>query len=619
MELTDQSQPVASLPDRQDEVATAPAPAPPLFVQLLLWAGVLAAGALHAWGYRHAMGGDGISYMDVASQYVAGNYGDAVNGYWSPLYSWLLAIALYLIQPSAYWDAAVAHLVNFVIYCFAFVAFDYAWRGLRQLTLRPAESGEDRLIPLPGWAWYALGYALFVWISLEMVTVRLVTPDLAVTGLLYLMIGLLARIRPGADGYRRFAVLGLVVGLAYLTKLFVLSIGLLCLVLAALRTRSIRRAWPRLAVACAVTCVIAAPWVISLSKSKARFTLGESGRINYTYMVNDAYPWYHWQGLPPETGTPKHPVRQIHEYPAVFEYAEPVPGSYPVWYDNSYWCEGMTPTFDLAQHLAALKVNLISYLKRLTNELAGLSFCMLALILFRDRWRSLIRELAAMWYVFLPGLAGLGMYAIIYYEPRLIAGFVALCWMALLTTWKTPSNPTARETGRVLALAATLSLVLPVAIASIPVIERTLNDIRYRKDTAPHRQYDIAQSLHEQGLQPGEKVAHVGQALKSWSYWARLAEVQIVAEVRPADAYWMADDATRQHVRQLLADAGARAVVTRRLHLNDRPFGLPVPMPRGWHQLTKTDHYVYWLKPGESQPDASQPSPPGPVAQPASH
>lgn len=35
---------------------------------------------------------DGISYLTIAKSYASGNWGDAINAYWSPLLSWLLAI-----------------------------------------------------------------------------------------------------------------------------------------------------------------------------------------------------------------------------------------------------------------------------------------------------------------------------------------------------------------------------------------------------------------------------------------------------------------------------------------------------------------------------------------------
>jgi hypothetical protein len=41
--------------------------------------------------YRYQINPDGISYISIARKYAAGNFSEAINGYWGPLYSWLLA------------------------------------------------------------------------------------------------------------------------------------------------------------------------------------------------------------------------------------------------------------------------------------------------------------------------------------------------------------------------------------------------------------------------------------------------------------------------------------------------------------------------------------------------
>ncbi|HEV7300212.1 MAG TPA: hypothetical protein VGN72_12655 [Tepidisphaeraceae bacterium] len=47
--------------------------------------------ALHYIGaFRYQMNPDGVGYLSVAHQYATGRFADAVNAYWSPLYSWLL-------------------------------------------------------------------------------------------------------------------------------------------------------------------------------------------------------------------------------------------------------------------------------------------------------------------------------------------------------------------------------------------------------------------------------------------------------------------------------------------------------------------------------------------------
>lgn len=40
--------------------------------------------------YQYQLNPDGVSYLSIAQKYVHGDFADAINGYWGPLYSWLL-------------------------------------------------------------------------------------------------------------------------------------------------------------------------------------------------------------------------------------------------------------------------------------------------------------------------------------------------------------------------------------------------------------------------------------------------------------------------------------------------------------------------------------------------
>ncbi|NDJ14500.1 MAG: hypothetical protein EBY17_25445 [Acidobacteriia bacterium] len=48
---------------------------------------------------RFYMDPDGTAYADIARAWLCGDWGLALNGYWSPLYSWLLALIYGVVQP----------------------------------------------------------------------------------------------------------------------------------------------------------------------------------------------------------------------------------------------------------------------------------------------------------------------------------------------------------------------------------------------------------------------------------------------------------------------------------------------------------------------------------------
>lgn len=67
------------------------------------WIGPLLVAGLYAWfalhhlpGHRYQINPDGVGYISVARKYLGGHFADAVNAYWSPLYSWLLVPLLAL-------------------------------------------------------------------------------------------------------------------------------------------------------------------------------------------------------------------------------------------------------------------------------------------------------------------------------------------------------------------------------------------------------------------------------------------------------------------------------------------------------------------------------------------
>src|SRR6478735_779060 len=76
-------------------------PAPAFDRRLLVLAAIFAVGSalaiFAAFQARYLLTSiDGISYASIAQQYADGDWGNAFNAYWSPLYSWLAAPFLWL-------------------------------------------------------------------------------------------------------------------------------------------------------------------------------------------------------------------------------------------------------------------------------------------------------------------------------------------------------------------------------------------------------------------------------------------------------------------------------------------------------------------------------------------
>jgi hypothetical protein len=104
------------------------------------------------------------------------------------------------------------------------------------------------------------------------------------------------------------------------------------------------------------------------------------------------------------------------------------------------------------------------------------------------------------------------------------------------------------------------------------------------KDIATPESTKVAQALLATGVHRGDKIAVVSDWLfpsRQGAYVARLARVQIIAEVRP-DTYWIADESARAALNRKLAAAGAVTLLTWK----------PPRVESGWQQLAGTSYFV---------------------------
>jgi hypothetical protein len=156
-------------------------------------------GCLQAWNNRHVMNADGICYLDLADAYLQGGWRMLVNGHWSPLYPWLLALAKILVRPSAYWEFTMVHVVNFLIYCAAAAAFELLLYQLRWQAHHQSSQQESQSLPF--WAIRTIAYVIFLWASLTLITLERKSPDMLMSVFVYLAFATVLGIRNGRRSY----------------------------------------------------------------------------------------------------------------------------------------------------------------------------------------------------------------------------------------------------------------------------------------------------------------------------------------------------------------------------------------------------------------------------------
>jgi len=534
---------------------------------------------------------DGISYIEIAKNGGA----HFVNGYWSPLYPFLLRLTFRIFRPSLFWEATAVHLTNFAIYLANLACFEVFLKELIRTrnSWAAAQSGQPFVSAQTVWTW---GYVFFLWAARYWVTPAWVTPDLCVAGIVYFIMATMLRIHRGAGGWLTFASLGAVLGLNYLAKAPMFLLAFVFLAFAAFLVPSRKKALPLLTTAVFFFFLLSAPLVFSLSKAKGRLTFGDSGKINYAEFVNGAPKYVHWHGDPPGTGIPVHAERQVFATPPMYEFTIPIPGSYPPWYDPAYWYEGIRPHFAVKGQLLAMYRTASSYLRivSVTGTLYAVFLTLLALSKrsqfkfagFRGEWIC--------WPVRIPALAALTMYAFVHVEPRFVGGFLLTVLMCILLRVRV--SPFAGGTARTsLPAFASIIVLAPALAISWPAVR----DFSRIISPESFEQWEVARELHDRGVSPGSTVGYIGTGLDA--YWAHLAQVRIVAEIPESSVanFMQADREKKGQLMGKFGELGVKAVLTKYPNV--------AASMEGWSRIAGS-HYFLWVspasapRPGETRP-----------------
>lgn len=566
------------------------APAARALVAFLWLAGFSLAG-LQAWAAitSYSMNADGVSYLDIADAYAAGDWSRAINSVWSPLYSWIFVVARSLAGPQTP-EIVLVHLTNLCLFALAWIAFLFLKRELAQNARESARAGMREL---PAWAWEALSHLGFFWATLCLITIWAVTPDLLMAVFVCLAAGLVIRIRRDRAGVLEYALLGLTLGAAYLAKSAMFPLAFAFLAAAWLSARSRRSALPRVALALTLFLAVSVPWIAAVSLHTGRVTFGEAGRLTYLRYVN-GIPYPHWRGDVPGFGEAAHASRLVLAEPPVFEFGSPVGGTYPISYDPAYWYTGAETRFDLRRQANAIVRNAVVYHDLVVDALGGVLACVLLLLLLSREPSGGRAERIARWTLLVPFAAALSMYGLVYVEGRYIAIFLVLLLLESISRIRTrPGLPAS-------LLPASCALMIAFLAGNLLAFHVrghdafTSNAMAGRAVDAapPARPDEVVSALRQLGFAKGDGVGVIGYAFDS--FWARAAGVRIVAELLGQDAgpLWVGDSETERRVLDAFARAGARAVVAE--------YVPPHVALEGWQRVARSNYFVKQIGPPNS-------------------
>jgi hypothetical protein len=532
------------------------------------------------WVCRYSMNPDGISYLDMGDLYWKGNWHSALNSYWSPLYSWLTGLLFLVTRPSMRWEFPEVHLLNFAIFVATLFCFEFFWREL--LAYRNDKTWTGASEP---YVW-VLGYLAFLGIHFGVDSVEQVTPDLLVAALVYVASGMMLRFAGGRMGTASAGLFGVELGVGYLAKAVMLPFAAFAM------TTMLAVAWKKngktrlIGAALLGFLAVSMPFVAALSWNQHRFTFGDAGKVNQGWLDNSVEPPYrHWQGSKPGHLDALHPTRMIFSWPAVYEFATPIAGTYPVWYDPSYWYAGLDTSVHPAREIRGFvreAPKMAFYYFFLEGILTAVPLVMFFL---SDRIGEAWRRLMRFWPALIPAVATISMYSLVHFEPRLTSGVVLVVWGAVLA-----STSIAKEERR-LKVTRVSSLVLGLWVIYSVLSALVQSD---GKSAEQSQQVVVADRLRTMGIEPGDHVASIGNSY--YAYWARLEKVEIVSEVPrginseiadSASAFWRSSPEGKEAVLHILRSTGAKAVISD---------SAPAALPPGWIPIENTKHAVYFFR-----------------------
>jgi hypothetical protein len=560
--------------------------------RLVCWIVCIGLALIEAWSQRQFINEDGISYLDMSDWLLKHNWHLLVNPIWSPLYPILIGAVTWFVRPSAQWEVPLVHILNLIIFLLALASFEFLMH--RVILVFRRESTQDdagSAVPLPVWTWQLLGYSLFVWSTVGMIWgPRFITPDLCVAILVYLDCGLLLRLRSSANRSRTCLLLGLTLGLGYLAKAVLFPMAFLFMLVAFLMIGPWRKALRPLAITFLVFCVVSAPLFIAMSMRVGRPSFSETGNLNYAWVVNRVGGAKAAGGpfFSPASGPLpylKHPLTLLHTHPDVYGFREPLALTYPPRQDMGYWSAGAKPVVSLRTQLRAVGWNLRTLFRDPhILPMSGLIAGGLILLLISPNAPRRLRNALESWPLLVPGVAAVGLYLLVWVEPRYVAPFLLLVLLGLF-----PGILLQNPKG------AAKPFVISTVVAATCLMIYAVVFVVYHLAGFPRAQhYDgmfvqVGTSLNKAGVPPGEDVGLIGDGSDGCRL-ARLARVRIVAQVLREDTgdFWrISDPHEKAEVYGAFASFGAKAIVA-----EETP---PATGLADWQRLGNTHYYVHLL------------------------
>jgi len=570
----------------------------------------------------YGVDGDSVAYMDIADLLRTHQWAGVVNGYWNPLYPFALAVAQRLFHPARLSEFVAYRAINLLIFVAQVLAMLFFVAALTKLRARwpsldsgtsPHQTAEEPyLLSRP--ALQLLGLGMLTIAAQRELSIAALKPDALLQALMLFAFAFLLECL-ASGSFLSAGLMGLCFGLAYLAKSFAflvtfLSVGVLVLSLAWLGRRTLSRVLPRIVSLAALTLVVfasvAGPYIAALSSQKHRFDFGDSGALNFAWYTGDTEKLHVEPWMKTEFGSATvhlvHPEAQLLTKPGIYSYrAEPY-GTYPDWFDPSFFHDHTVPHIKFRSLLRRDVRNAVLVLRYLLNHPEGL---ILFALLLATGGRLSVRRTSRTVPFWLPivllSLAMWLLYGIVNVEERYVTlAFLVLLLPLFAALRERPPlagelTPEEDSWGR----RAAAGMVCLLAFLALGEALRTALELR--RTTPPSQPawyspqvYGAAQGLAALGIQPGDEIACMGTLACVYDhYWMRLAGVRSPTEVFNPDPEHLAEQwnglDNKAQVENILRSQGARVLVA--VFATGGVFA-DTAGPPGWIRLGHTSFYA---------------------------
>jgi hypothetical protein len=566
----------------------------------------------------YALDGDGMAYMDVADLMRAHHWAGVINGYWNPLYPAALALAQRVFHATRMNELHAYYVLNYLIFLasvVALLAFISALVKLRRRMTPNADQNSGAAYLLGIDALRMLGVALLVIATERELSMATIRPDALLQALMLAAFAMLLQ-SFASESLLYAPLMGFFFGLAYLTKSFAFVIALITIALMMLFQAWVQRRKPARviaagALALVVFAAVAGPYIAALSKQKHRFDFGDSGALNYAWYVSGTVKMHIEPSMTSDFGSASvkliHPEQQLLAQPGIYSYrAEPY-GTYPTWFDPTYFHERVVPVFSAKRLVHRDVRNVVLSLRYLLNHpeawillalllTCGARFGFLGSRTSLQSWRHSVFWLPPV----ALGLAMWGIYGLVNIEERYVTlAYLVIVLPVFAALYTSPrvdgsdDNPWPRRCAT--AMIAVLAFVVLGDTLRVALEERRNESVAGLPAAwySPNI-YGAAKGLNALGVGSGDEIACMGTiACLNDPYWMRLADVRVLTEVYNPDADHLLEEfeglPNRQQVEDVLKSQGAKVLVA---SFEPGEMTGRTPASAGWIRLGASDLYA---------------------------